>query len=54
MNISGATILDCDNAGLLVRNLVDSCISGCLISQANKDKPFQAIVIEGGSGNKIE
>jgi len=30
-NITGCTILDCDNAGLLVRNLTRSRISDCLI-----------------------
>ena len=53
MNISGATILDCDNAGILAKNLSDSRISGCLISQSDKSKPFQAIISEGGAGNKI-
>lgn len=54
MNISGATILDCDNAGILAKNLTDSQITGCLIRQADKGKTFQPIIVEGGSGNKIE
>ncbi len=54
MNINGATILDCDNAGILAKNLTDSRITGCLISQDDKSKPFRPMIIEGGSGNKIE
>lgn len=53
MNISGATILDCDNAGILAKNLTDCQITGCLIRQADKSKPFQPIIVEGGSDNKI-
>ena len=54
MNLSGLTILDCDNAGILAKNLVDSSIRGCLISHTDKTKSFQPIAIEGGSGNKID
>lgn len=31
MNLTGLTILDCQNAGLLLRNVTDSRVSGCLI-----------------------
>lgn len=31
VNLSGATILDCDTAGLLLKNVTDSRVSGCLI-----------------------
>ncbi|MCC6511190.1 MAG: right-handed parallel beta-helix repeat-containing protein [Pirellulaceae bacterium] len=54
MNISGSTILDCDNAGILAKNVSDSLISGCLISQADKTKKFTPILVEGGSGNKFQ
>lgn len=54
MNISGATILDCDNAGILAKNLSDSRISNCLIRQADATKPFKPIILEGGQSNEID
>ncbi len=54
MHVSGATILDCDAAGILAKNLVDSQISDCLISQTDKSKPFQRVIVEGGSGNAFD
>jgi parallel beta-helix repeat protein len=38
-NISGCTILDCDNAGLLLRNVSDSRVSGCLMRDDRPDAP---------------
>ena len=37
MNLSGCTILDCDNVGLLAKNLADSRISDCLIRDDRPD-----------------
>lgn len=54
MNVSGATILDCDNAGILAKKVSNSLISNCLISQVDKDKPFTPIDVQGGSGNRFQ
>jgi hypothetical protein len=54
MNISGATILDCDNAGILAKNLSDSRISNCLIRPADATKPFKPIIVDGGQRNEID
>jgi len=54
INLTGCTILDCDNAGILLRNVRRSRVSDCLI--ANDPSPaggWQPIVVEGGGGNQI-
>lgn len=53
-NFTGCTILDCENAGLVARNLKNSRISDCLIRDDRQvDKRAEAIRIIGGSGNQI-
>ena len=55
MHITGCTILDCDNAGLLAKDLTESRITDCLIRDdregAQGSTPLKLI---GGGGNKIE
>jgi hypothetical protein len=53
MNITGCTILDCDNAGLLARKLTNSRISGCLIRDDREGRTTPSIKIEAGAGNQI-
>jgi hypothetical protein len=53
-NITGCTILDCDNAGLLARNLTNSRISQCLVRDDRPGAKTPSIKIEGGSGNQVE
>lgn len=54
MNISNCTILDCPGVGMLLRNVSDSLVTGCLIqdsSQARDQSPsFQ---MEGGIGTTV-
>lgn len=53
INVTDCTILDCDNVGLLLKNVRDSRVSGCLIRDDRPDAtslPFKTI---GGSGNTI-
>ena len=51
-NISGCTIFDSDGAGLLLKNLRDSLVSGCLIRDRRADREAApSIKIEGGGGN---
>lgn len=54
MNITGATILDCDHAGILLKNVSQSLIANCLVSQADSAKPFQPVIVQGGSANRID
>ena len=56
MHVTGCTILDCDNAGLLVKDTTNSRIAGNLIRD---DRPeakagVQLVQVTGGSGNVIE
>ena len=52
-NVAGCTILDCDNVGLLVKNLQDSRISGCLIRDDRPQAKSMSLQAIGGSGNMI-
>jgi len=55
MHITGCTILDSDNAGLMLTDVTRSRVSGLLIRDDRKDvPPFQPLIVKGGSGNKIE
>ena len=55
MLVANATILDCENAGLLADQLADSRVTGCLIrSDLARTKPWVAIKVVGGQGNVIE
>lgn len=53
MNVTGCTILDCDNAGLLLRNLTNSRVSDCLIRDDRTDTPAASLVVVGGKDNMI-
>lgn len=53
MNLTGATILDCDNAGLLLKDVTASRVSGCLIRDDRPDATSAPMKIVGGSGNQI-
>ena len=53
-NISGCTILDSDGPGLLLRNVRDSLVTGCLIRDRRAERAdAPSILIEGGSGNEF-
>ena len=53
-NVTGCTILDCDNVGLLARNLKHSRIGGCLIRDDREGKNTPSIKIEAGEGNQVD
>lgn len=53
MNITGCTILDCDNVGLLLKNVVDSRVSDCLISDDREDSTSLPLQVVDGHGNQI-
>jgi hypothetical protein len=52
-NVTGCTILDCDTAGLLAKNLNDSRISDCLIRDDRGAAKSLSLVAIGGRGNMI-
>lgn len=52
-NITGCSILDCDKAGVLARNLTNSGISDCIVRDDREGKQTPSIVVEGGKGNQI-
>lgn len=54
MNITNCTILDCENVGLLLKNVSSSRVSGCLIANENSDLPFTPLLVAGGKGNIIQ
>lgn len=53
LNISGCSILDCNNAGLILRRVTDSIVSGCIIRNDTGTSGFEAIRNEGGKNNLI-
>jgi len=54
MNVTGCTILDCENAGLLWKEVSDSRLSDCLIRNDLKaDAPALSLKVVGGQGNMI-
>lgn len=53
MHVTGCTILDCDNAGLLLRNVTDSRIADCLIRDDRPEADSRPLVVDGGSGNTV-
>ena len=52
-NVTGCTILDCDNVGLLAKNLQDSRISDCLIRDDRPNAKSKSLQATGVAGNMI-
>jgi hypothetical protein len=54
LNVTGCTILDCDNAGLLLKDVTDSRVSDCLIRNERPDvESWQPLEVIGGGENLI-
>ncbi len=53
MNITNCTILDCDNVGLLLKDVTNSRVSDCLIRDDREDAKSTSLVLTGGAGNMI-
>lgn len=54
VNVSGCTVLDCDGAGIVLRNTDDCMVSDCLVRDDRpQHKPGVSIRVEGGRGNFI-
>ncbi len=55
INVGHCTLVDCKSPGILAKNLTGSRVHGCLIRKAaDAQRSWTAIVIEGGSDNRIE
>lgn len=53
LNITNCTILDCDNCGLLLRDVSDSRVSDCLIRNDRPNQTAKSLVIEGGKNRLL-
>jgi hypothetical protein len=53
MNVTNCTILDCDSIGLLLKDVTDSRVSGCLISDKRPEAESVSLKVTGGGGNMI-
>ncbi|HUT91016.1 MAG TPA: right-handed parallel beta-helix repeat-containing protein [Thermoguttaceae bacterium] len=54
MNVTGCTLLDCDNAGLLLKDVTESRVSDCLISNELPDaESWVPLKVIGGGENTI-
>ncbi len=54
MHITDCTILDCDNVALMLRNVSDSRVSGCLIRDNRLNSGSKPLEVVGGKGNMID
>ena len=54
MHITDCTILDCDNVALMLRNVSDSRVSGCLIRDNRLNSGSKPLEVVGGKGNIID
>ncbi len=52
-NITNCTILDCDNRGLLLKDVSDSRVSDCLIRDDRPDASSVSLEVIGGADNMI-
>lgn len=53
MNITNSTILDCDNAGILLENVTHSRVSDCLVRDDRPGATSTSVKVVGGKGNQI-
>lgn len=54
MHVTGCTILDCDGAGMVVKDCSDSRIAGNFVRDDRAGSSSKAVVISGGSRNQID
>ncbi|MGE0757346.1 MAG: right-handed parallel beta-helix repeat-containing protein [Pirellulaceae bacterium] len=53
MHVTQCTVLDCDQAGVLLKSVSLSRIADCLIRNDRPDQPADSIVVQGGSSNTL-
>ena len=52
VHLAASTVLDCDNAGIILRDCTRSRVAGCLIRNDRPDRgPWLPLVVTGGRGN---
>jgi parallel beta-helix repeat protein len=53
-NISGCTVLDCDNCGMLLDDVEDTIVSNCIVRDTRKETTeTTALIVRNGKGNFI-
>jgi hypothetical protein len=52
-HVSGCTILDCDNCGLLLKDVTQSRVADCLIRDDREGAKSARVKLVGGSDNQI-
>ena len=53
-NISGCTVLDCDNCGILMDDVEDTIVSNCIVRDTRKETTeTTALILRKGKGNFI-
>ena len=52
--ITGCSILDCDGPGILLENVRQSRVAGCLIADDRRKDALQGVVETGGGGNVLD
>lgn len=53
VNVTSCTILDCDNTGLLLKDVTDSRVSDCIIRDDRPNAKLATLVVTRGKGNMI-
>jgi hypothetical protein len=53
MNVTNCTILDCDNVGLLLKDVTNSRVSDCLIRDDRENAKSASLIVTDGQGNMI-
>ncbi len=53
VNLSGCTIVDCDHAGLVMKDVSNSRVSDCLIHNAAPESTWMALKLTGGRDNMV-
>lgn len=54
IHVANCTILDSDNAGVLLRGVSNSSVHGNFIRDDRREKPaFKPVIVEGGDGNRV-
>jgi len=54
LHVSGCTILDCDNVGLLIKDCTRSRVRDNLVRDDRSGSTSVSIQVVGGTGNQIE
>lgn len=53
INVTGCTVLDCENAGILLSNVSGGRLSDCLVEHRQPAEHWQPLIVSGGGQNLI-